>query len=93
MGSEMCISDSPKAAKKHIKFGKMTQKAFIEEFGSSEYSETIIFKGMDQEAQSKLDKLGIFEIAEMRLEFLNWLMRDINSRDDRTGESDIEVWP
>ena len=82
-----------KSAKKYLKFGLMTQKAFVEEFGSGEHSEVIeLGANMTAESSSILGRLGIIEISKRRFEFLKWLIADIDLRDKRTGSSELEAW-
>ncbi len=82
-----------KEAKKHIKFGVLTKKSFVEEFGKLEYRETIDFENeLCPISSSKLERLGITEVSKNRLEFLHWLIKDINVREQRTGDSNLETW-
>lgn len=82
-----------KSAKKYLKFGLMTKKAFIEEFGSGDHTKVIELDGkMTTEENSILERLGIMEITNRRIKFIKWLIDDIELRDQRTWDSDLETW-
>ena len=80
-------------AKNYLKFGVMTKKAFIEEYGTGEVSEVIAIDDIQQpEFHDKLKRLGIIDIAGRRLDFLHWIKIEIEKHDQRTGDFELETW-
>lgn len=82
-----------KKSHKVLRFGVLTKKAFDQEFGAGESEKVLLLEDGLQPADCEvLERLGILEIARRRLDFLYWLRGDIEKRDKRTGDSDLEAW-
>ena len=82
-----------KASEGFIKFGILTKKAFDEELGVGEVNQQIALDDpIESEQYGLLDRLGIIGIFDKRLQFLRWLDNEIDSRNTRTGSSNLESW-
>ncbi len=82
-----------KFAKKKIKFGLMTKKAYVEKFGYDKSTKRINAEDFcTPKNQELLEHLGILEIARRRILFVEWLAAELKLRKDRVNNSDIEEW-
>jgi hypothetical protein len=81
-----------KEARKLIKFGVLTKKAYLELYAKTETTVFDFRKGVNPSDKAVLEKLGILEIAKKRLEFLRSMQKQIRDRHIRLDAASIEDW-